>query len=157
MKMQWDETRNRNMHTGPGSWETWGRGGQGRGEPTKSPHRGVPQPRTCISTQRDKWQMGKNKITRFTDDVVKNFTSQVRWALSFKDNRNLQQKYYRCQSERCNWVLMELRKGCLTSEVQNTDKAWSREKGTRNRLGGWEAGKSIYICKGLRGKRLWCI
>ena len=31
---------------------------------------------------------------------------------------------------------MELGKGCLTSEVQNKDKAWSHEKGTGNRLGG---------------------
>lgn len=47
---------------------------------------------------------------------------------------------------------MELGKGCLTSEVQNKDKAWSHEKGTGNRLGGGESGKGIYICKGLRGK-----
>ena len=44
----------RNRHTMLGSQEAWGREGQRGGEPTMPPHRGAPEPRTYISTQRHK-------------------------------------------------------------------------------------------------------
>ena len=47
---------------------------------------------------------------------------------------------HRCQSERCNQVLMELGKGCLTFEVQNTGQAQSHEKGADAGVTEWEGG-----------------
>lgn len=52
----------------------------------------------------------------------------------------INQNDHRCQSERRNRVLMELGKGCLTFEVQNTGQVQSHEKGAGAGVTEWEGG-----------------